>query len=608
MLSSRLFWKIYSVSIAVTLFSSISVIWILVNPHSDQILQSIDVRLNDSAHILQQEMRPVFEGKVSDDLQERLLKLEELNGIRITLIAADGTVLGDSAEDPKQMENHSDRFEIRQAIETGTGKSNRFSNTLNLEMRYSALRVGSSEKLLGVVRTAMPVHAIDLEIANFTQVLWQTALSCAVISLIFSYMVVARLLHPLKEITDAAQAMTKGDLHQVVNINSNDEFGALASSFNIMSTEAASRFAQLQKTSRELAENSEQLATVLGCMSEGVIAIDSTNKILFANYAAEKLLHSSRDSFKGHTYQEVIPAPQIHELIAYVLKMNTQKLTEFSQPLDESCIAAFGTPLPGDVGVGVLLVLHDVTELRQLENLRREFVSNVSHELKTPLTAIQAYAETLLEGGLEDQENNSRFVTSILEHANRLHFLILDMLQLSRIESGQDVFEIVPISLRHIIEDCINALMPKAESKAISLQLLESPEEPYIMGDQSGFRMIFDNLLDNAIKYTPEEGNVTVKWEYLNAQTLSIQVADTGIGIPPEHQERIFERFYRVDKARSRDMGGTGLGLSIVKHLAQVFGGSIKISSSSEVGTIFTLQFELAPAQSVTKHVQNLVP
>jgi two-component system phosphate regulon sensor histidine kinase PhoR len=258
-------------------------------------------------------------------------------------------------------------------------------------------------------------------------------------------------------------------------------------------------------------------------------------------------------------------------------------------------VAIQATPLPGDPCPGVVLVMHDTTELRRLESLRQEFVANVSHELKTPLSSIKAYAETLRNGALDDREASVKFIERIEEQADRLHHLILDMLTLTRIESEQEVFEIVAVPVGEVVDACLDNYRPAADTKRI--QLVSEPPQPacHVQADAEGLREILDNLVDNALKYTPEDGRVVVRWRTAeDSYSAVIEVADTGIGISDEELPRVFERFYRVDKARSRELGGTGLGLAIVKHLAQSFGGGVSVTSCRGQGSTFTVELPLA--------------
>ncbi len=380
---------------------------------------------------------------------------------------------------------------------------------------------------------------------------------------------------------------------QTVDIPQQDEIGMLAEAFNTMSRQLTERIDELQNKTLELEENGNRLGTVLAGMIEGVIAVDRSERILFANRAAHPLLDLSADEAIGRPIGEAIRNKTVHDVVRETLSGRQKHAVEFEVPRSHTVMAMLATRMPGNPSPGVVLVTHDVTELRRLENLRHEFVSNVSHELKTPLTSIQTFTETLLNGAMHDKEHAHRFLERIYEQSERLHALILDLLSLAKIESGQEVFEVAPLAINTLIANCVEECRGIAESKPIHL-IVEAPdEEVEVEAESEGLRYIMNNLIDNAVKYTPAGGQVTVRWHAEHGNAV-ITVADTGVGIADEHQQRIFERFYRVDKARSRELGGTGLGLSIVKHLTQMFLGNVSVSSQVGKGSEFTVQLPLA--------------
>jgi two-component system phosphate regulon sensor histidine kinase PhoR len=344
---------------------------------------------------------------------------------------------------------------------------------------------------------------------------------------------------------------------------------------------------------RQLQESTERLETVLGSMVEGVVAVDDSQRILFANRAARNLLDMQVSNPVGRPIWEVIRHARIDELIRTVLAGDEATSLEIDLPRKHAVVAVLASRLPGNPTSGVVLVFHNVTELRRLENIRREFVSNVSHELKTPLTAIQAYAETLLDGALDEPEHRTKFVERIGEQAGRLHALIQDLLRLAQIESGDNVFDVRAVEVSPVVRECIDEHLAVAESKSQRLVTQSPADDVNVMADEEGLHTILGNLIDNAVKYTQDGGTISVRWR-IDDGMARIDVQDNGPGIPPEHQSRIFERFYRVDRARSRDVGGTGLGLSIVKHLVQEFDGSIGISSEPGSGTTFTVRLPLS--------------
>ncbi len=337
----------------------------------------------------------------------------------------------------------------------------------------------------------------------------------------------------------------------------------------------------------------ELFEAVLGTMIDGVVVADSALNLLYVNGAARELLDLGNRPVAGRLITEVSRSAPLQEVIETALRSRTNQQTELQLPRQRLTLAVSAAPLTLDPAGGILIVLHDVTELRRLERMRREFVSNVSHELKTPLTSIQAYADTLLSGGLEDETHRRTFVDRIQEQAERLQVLILDLLRLARIEADDVAFEIRAVDVGEVVAECIDDRMDVATSKGVTL-IRSAPPQPVIARAESeGLRTILSNLIENGINYTPAGGRVEVEWGAGDG-SVRISVRDTGVGIPKEHQGRVFERFYRVDRARSRALGGTGLGLSIVKHLAQAFGGRVELSSEQGHGSCFTVTLPLA--------------
>jgi two-component system phosphate regulon sensor histidine kinase PhoR len=362
-----------------------------------------------------------------------------------------------------------------------------------------------------------------------------------------------------------------------------------------------------------LEQDRQQLRVVLSGMAEGVIAIDARRRLLFANASADRLFGLDAAAV-GRLVPELIRSPQVQDAVEATLSGPAPYRGEITLAgrereamlrIHARVLAVHGTPLPGSPPPGAVLVFHDVTELRRLERMRQDFVANVSHELKTPLASIKAYTETLLDWALHDESVNIRFLRRIEEQADRLNQLILDLLSLSRLESGQEVYQHGPLALAAVLGSCVESHRGRAEAKGLVLELDFSPldDETLVRADEEAVRQILDNLIDNAIKYTPEGGAVQVVCRD-GVAGITVEVADTGIGIPRDDLPRVFERFYRVDKARSRELGGTGLGLAIVKHLVQSIGGQITVASRVGAGTQFavTLPRHPAPLPNAEQH------
>lgn len=403
----------------------------------------------------------------------------------------------------------------------------------------------------------------------------------------FAYALMQQIVGPVARLTRGAAALTAGQGGSAALVEPRDDVDVLGAAFNQMQLELARRHSDVR-------ENSERLVTVLGSMAEGVIAVDASERIMLANEASRRLLEFVTADPVGRPLLEVTRSRPIHEAVAEALRTNRPSQQEFEAPgAVRRVLSLRASCLPGNPTAGVVVVLHDVSELRRLENLRRELVANVSHELKTPLASIKAYAETLRMGAVHDAENNLLFVGRIEEQAERLHQLILDLLQLARIEGGQETFDIADVPLADVARSCLARFADAAAARRIELVLAPPAESVSARADEEGIRTILDNLVDNALKYTPEGGRVWLRWRTESGSAV-LEVEDTGIGIGPKDQARVFERFYRVDRARSRELGGTGLGLSIVKHLSQALGGSVGLESQKGKGSVFRVWLPLA--------------
>ncbi len=593
MLASRLFWKLFLTYTLLTLLTAAG--FVAVVSHRQRLLveNQNQRRLSDLAIVLGDALADNFPEESSPALQKRIKRWASDTGTRISVIRRDGTVVGDSAYDPDDQENLARQPEILAAGKNAAGIAKRADPAADASMVFVAVPVKAGGDLLGFARVAADLKTLDAELAVLQTRIFGAAALVSLIAVLLTYLIVAQIVKPLLTLTKAAQGMARGEALQKVEISGRDEVGTLARAFHSMSLQLTERIKELQGKTKELQENGNRLGTVLAGMIEGVIAVDPSERILFANRAARPLLDISADEVIGRPIWEAIRNKTVQEVVRETLSGRQKHAVEFEVPRSQAVMAMLATRLPGNPSPGVVLVTHDVTELRRLENLRHEFVSNVSHELKTPLTAIQTFTETLLDGAIDDEQNARRFLERIYEQSERLHTLILDLLRLAQIESGQVVYDVAPLKINRLIAGCIEEYRTVAEAKPVTLTTEPPAGELEIEAEAEGFQFIINNLIDNAIKYTPAGGRVSVRW-HAEQGTAVIAVEDTGVGIPREHQERIFERFYRVDKARSRELGGTGLGLSIVKHLTQVFSGQVSVSSQVGKGTTFTVRLPLA--------------
>jgi two-component system, OmpR family, phosphate regulon sensor histidine kinase PhoR len=520
------------------------------------------------------------------------------SGARVTIVDGAGRVLADSAADATKMENHADRPEVQQAIVRGHGQAVHHSQTLNRELVYQAVRYEEADGQSIIIRLAVPLSEINLSVSELRQRLLIASvvmlLIGAVASLGFARMFAAR----IERLKDFSQRIAEGNFQPLLPEGPRDELSDLADSLNQTA-------ARLDLEIRMLSGERNRSSAILRSMVEGVAVIDAEERLVFYNRAFSEIFGVPTASAEGRPLIEVVRHAELVGLIRKALRgeeglqndvsMGIVQMQSFSvtaAPVKALDSATAEHDLAAAKPSGAVVVLHDVTELRRLERVRQDFVANVSHEFKTPLTAIQGFAETLLGGALDDPTNNRRFLDIIRNHAIRLARLTNDLLKLARIEAGKLEVEFFPVGLLELIEGCAETTLLKASRKQITLEIEVPSGLPPVQGDASLLRDLLQNLLDNAIQYTPAGGRIHVTAEAKGREAV-ITVSDTGIGIPTSDRERIFERFYRVDAARSREAGGTGLGLSIAKHIVEAHNGRLWVDSVMGEGSKFSFSIPL---------------
>jgi two-component system phosphate regulon sensor histidine kinase PhoR len=544
-----------------------------------------------------------------DDLSQLRSWVEWMSqsGARVTVIDSGGKVLADSLQEPETMENHSDRPEVQQAFANGQGQSLRSSTASGRQTVYQAVRYQSPSGLPVVIRAAKPLTSLDVALSELRRRLLFASLVIFLIGLIASLMISRIFSARVERLTEFSKRVAEGDFRPLSGDNSSDEIAELGASLN----ETARR---LESEIRLLSGERNRSSAILRSMVEGVAVIDAHERLVFCNRAFSEILNIDSKSSEGRPLIEVVRNSELTGLIRKALDgeegLQSDIVTGIVLQQSFSVTAApvkaleptaglsnasgpSAAILPAQKPSGAVVVLHDVTELRRLERVRQDFVANVSHEFKTPLTAIQGFAETLLGGALEDPKNNRRFLEIMRDHANRLARLTDDLLKLARIEAGKLELEFSPVGVIEFVERCAETALMKASRKQITLDIEIPPGLLPVRGDASLLRDVLQNLVDNAIQYTPPGGRIRVSAR-VNSNEVVIEVADTGIGIPLIDQERIFERFYRVDAARSREAGGTGLGLSIAKHIIDAHNGRLWVESTVGEGSRFSFSIPLA--------------
>lgn len=521
--------------------------------------------------------------------------LKNLADTRITYVREDGKVLGDSDQDPAVMDNHHDRPEIAKARTDKFGDAIRFSDTLKKNMLYVAMRLDDTDRTGGYLRLAMSLDDVETTVRQVWYFLIVGLIVLFVLAGIVSYRIASGLTSPIEKITRVAKQITNMNYKARVNMRKNDEVGQLGQAINRMAD-------SLQLQMNRITENENRLKSVLENMTSGVMMVGPDERIVLLNPAAEELLGFTAEELLGKKFDEAKQQFEFTKMIRECIDTREYIRDEmmFYYPAERILdISLSPIAHDGDEWAGVLIVLHDITAVRRLERMRSEFVANVSHELKTPIAAVKGFAETLLAGALNDKDTAKQFLQIIFDESERLNRLIGDILELSKIESKRIPLHFSPVDLQSFVEHMIHMMRPEANKKSIELQI-QVPDDLYMEADEDRLRQIFINLLSNGIAYTPEGGKVKVRIEPAvphagegedgDGERVRIIIQDTGIGIPKKDLPRIFERFYRVDKARSRSSGGTGLGLSIVKHLVELHRGTIKVDSEPGIGTKFTIE------------------
>jgi len=502
------------------------------------------------------------------------------SGARVTVITESGKVLADSQSDPQTMENHAGRPEIRAAFVSGNGQSIRHSVTINRDLLYYAVRLSAANGPSMVLRFALPVQTVDEELREFRRRLWLASLVMLLVTGMVSLLISRSFSTRVERLTEFSRRVAEGDFRPIEADRSGDAMEALAASLN----ETAAR---LDRTIRTLTEERNLSSAILASMVEGVAVVNASERLLFANQGFAEILGLDVPPQSGSALLEVVRQTELIEAVRQVLKGEPRVQAEIvTGTLRQHFFAVTVASVRAAETSGAVIVLHDITGLRRLERVRRDFVANVSHEFKTPLTAIQGFAETLLAGALDDPQNRIRFLEIILEHSRRLARLTEDLLKLSKMDADRLELEIRRLSVSQFVESCIETAQRPAKEKDLNLSVKLPERLPDIAADRPRLTEVLQNLLDNAIQYTPSGGQIRVS-AAANGNEVTFTVSDTGIGIPRSDQPRIFERFYRVDVARSREVGGTGLGLAIAKHLVEAQGGRIWVESEVGRGSQF---------------------
>lgn len=501
---------------------------------------------------------------------------------RITLINKDGKVLADSHEYARHMDNHIDRPEVKKALETGTvGVSTRYSAVVGSDMLYLALPVQNDNQIIGIVRLALSLSQVQQNIDRIGYTIGLSILIITAMAILLSLKLAGTITRPIEELNHIVVEIAKGNWGKKVFPRTTDEIGNLATSLNYMTD-------TMQEKIGELETSKGKLEAIINNMLSGILVLSPRGKLEMINPSGKKLLGvRCKDFNKKHSFQ-VFRNYGLSTKIEEVLKSGKSARSELkiSYPSEKILEADLIPVITKGRLSSLIIVIHDMTEIKALEQLKTQFVANASHELRTPLTSIKGFAETLLNGAMEDEKIREKFVRIIDSEADRLIRITDSLLDLARAEAGKSTIEKQETSLNAVVDDTISSIYPKIESKQLKLEVEIPNELSRVQVNRDALTRILINLLDNAIKYTMDQGTIGIRVSILDNE-IKVEVWDTGVGIPQADLPRVFERFYRVDKARTRNLGGTGLGLSIVKHLVEAHDGKIGVNSTLGKGSTF---------------------
>lgn len=549
----------------------------------DFYFEQIYDRLKKEAHL---SMDPIInQMEDANDLDQLVYNIGEKLEARITIIAKDGTVIAETNADKETLENHQNRPEIQAALNGEDRYYIRYSETLNEYLLYYALPLyDSTNQHIGFLRLGIPTSELDGMIQKLFVTLVGSFFVAFLIIVILLFRITNQMFRPIEEVKEVAHSLAEGNYDIRIAESGNDEIGELARSINILA------YKMNQVTERHRTQQ-ERLETLIENMGSGLILVNTRGDISLINGACKKIFQEDTDRWINELYYEVI---QHKEVIRFIQDMFMMEKPERRQvkmyfQLDVHYFDVYGAPILSDDGKlnGVAVVFHDISELKKLEQVRKDFVANVSHELRTPVTSIRGFSETLLDGAMKDPELCEKFLNIIFKESERLQSLIHDLLELSRLEQSHFQLDLQKVDLRETVEDVIELLKKKADEKEIHIST-KFTGDTILTTDPLRMKQVIINLINNGIAYTPSGGDIFVHVKE-KSKVVELVISDTGIGISELELPRIFERFYRIDRARSRNSGGTGLGLAIVKHIIEAHQGQIDVTSTLGKGTTFTI-------------------
>ncbi|MEI2688666.1 MAG: ATP-binding protein [Anaerolineae bacterium] len=606
-------WRIAVPYIVVTLLALLGLTLLVTNRAREEHLADLRATLLAEARLIGDAARPYLaspgavtpDSTALDDLARRWAGL--VDG-RVTIVAPDGLVLGESHQERALMDNHLSRSEVQDALRDGAGSSIRFSSSVDQDMMYGAAPIFQGEQIVGFARVALPLDRIEASVARLRRPLIIVTLAAAGVMLLIALWIASRTARPIEQLTAVADRMAGGDLSARAVATTRDEAGRLTTSFNRMADE-------LDDTVTRLTRERSRMAAILENMADGVLIVNSRGSVRLINPAASKLLKTSQQAARGASFAQMVRHHQIIEL--WQDCRSTGRMQAGAVEIDRQRIfwQVIITSFQEEDSRGYLIIIQDLSRIRRLETVRRDFISNISHELRTPLASLKALTETLRDGAIEDPPAAERFLNSMETEIDALTQMVQELLEISRIEAGQTALRLRPASVNEVVFPPVERLLAQAERSGLTLTVELVEDLPLALVDVERIQLVVTNLVHNAIKFTPPGGTIAVRaragrdgevpasarkttplvsggW-----QVVIVQVMDSGVGIPARDLPRVFERFYKADRARGS--GGTGLGLSIARHLVESHGGYIWVESEEGVGSTFSFSLPVAETASL---------
>ena len=554
--------------------------------YRDSYLDNLTQQLANQAILVADSSSYYFANDQTESVDDFAKKVGEQIDARITIIDTHGEVLGDSEEDPAVMENHSDRPEVIEAMSGVVGSSIRYSETLGFDMLYVAVAISADGGIVGISRVSLSLTDINESVSHINNTILWGALIAVVIAILLAFQISRITTKPIKMLTQMSKRIAEGELDQEIQISSRDEVGELATSFNHMTI-------KLKEMMAVITSERDKVAAILAHMSDGIFVVDGDSRVTLINAAARGLLQLSEDEKIERVFVEIVRDYELNDIVQRCLRTGEQHTGVVETGPSKYILRVIATPLVDEPGCVILL--QDFTELRRLETVRQDFVANISHELRTPITSLKALADTLQEGAIDDRSIAQDFLKKMNGEIDRLSQMVQELGDLSRIESGETTLNKQPVDIVEIVNKVVESLKAQADRAGLKLNVSISTSLPEAFADGDRVQQVLVNLIHNAIKFTPPGGMIDVS-AIADRDSIQISVADTGIGIPDDDLPRIFERFYKSDKARTSG-AGTGLGLAIVKHIIEAHGGSVWVESIEGKGATFYFTLPLLPQQ-----------